>query len=224
VGVLRAAIFDLDGLLIDSEPHWRAAEMEVFAEVGLTLSEDMCRRTTGLRVDEVVAYWHARAPWTSPTPAEVTTRIVAATAERLRAHGQAKPGAAAALARARRRGLPLALASSSPMTLIRAAVARLGLDDAFDLLCSAEDEALGKPHPAVYLTTAARLHVAPTDCVAIEDSLNGLIAAKAARMRCVLVPEHAPDDPRFRLADRVLTSLDGLTDEVWDAISSASHV
>ena len=211
----RAAIFDLDGLLIDSEPHWRSAEMQVFAEVGLELSEAMCLRTTGLRVDEVVAYWFARAPWRGVTPAEVTTRIVAATVERLGAHGAAKPGAAEALERVRRHGRPVGLASSSPMALIRAAVERLGFAGAFDVLCSAEDEPYGKPHPAVYLAAAARLHVPPTACVAIEDSLNGLVAARAARMRCVLVPEHAPDDPRFRLADHVLPSLLQLDDEVW---------
>jgi mannitol-1-/sugar-/sorbitol-6-/2-deoxyglucose-6-phosphatase len=216
--VIRAVIFDLDGLLIDSEPHWRAAEMEVFAEVGLRLSEDMCLRTTGLRVDEVVGYWFARAPWSGASAAEVTTRIIAATIARLREAGQAKPGGAEAIARVRRRGLPVGLASSSPMAIIRAAIERLGLADAFDTLHSAEDEALGKPHPAVYLTAAARLHVPATACLALEDSLNGLVAARAARMRCVLVPEHAPEDPRFQLADRVLPSLDAFTDEVWAAI------
>ena len=216
--MLRAAIFDLDGLLIDSEPHWRAAEMQVFAEVGLSLSEAMCMRTTGLRIDEVVAYWYARAPWPGPKPAEVVTRIVSAVIVRLRREGVAKPGAVRAIERARKHGVALGLASSSPMALIRAAVERLGLDGKFDVLKSAEDEPLGKPHPSVYLATAARLHVEPGVCLAFEDSLNGLIAAKAARMRCVLVPEHGVSDPRFALADRVLASLEQFTDEVWHAL------
>jgi sugar-phosphatase len=216
--VLKAAIFDLDGLLIDSEPHWAVAEMEVLAEVGLVLTPAMCARTVGLRIDEVVAYWYARAPWTGPTPAEVTARIVARVIERLRTTGEAKAGARRAVELARRRGVAVGLASSSPMALIRAAVTRLGLDGAFDALESAEDEPFGKPHPAVYLAAAARLDVAPTACVALEDSLNGLIAAKAARMRCVLVPEHGAADPRFALADRVLASLEQLDDEVWDSL------
>jgi HAD superfamily hydrolase (TIGR01509 family) len=216
--VLRAAIFDLDGLLIDSEPHWAVAEMDVLAEVGLTLTEAMCQRTTGLRIDEVVAYWHARAPWPGPSPAEVTTRIVARVVERIGSQAVAKPGAHRAVELARRRGVAVGLASSSPMVLIRAAVTRLGLDGAFDALESAEDEPFGKPHPAVYLAAAKRLHVAPTACLALEDSLNGLIAAKAARMRCVVVPELHLHDPRFALADRMLESLELLTDEVWDSL------
>jgi sugar-phosphatase len=216
--VIRAAIFDLDGLLIDSEPHWAVAEMDVLAEVGLELTEAMCQRTVGLRIDEVVAYWHAQKPWPGPTPAEVTTRIVAKVIERLRTSGQAKAGARQAVELARRRGVALGLASSSPMALIRAAVERLGLTGAFDALESAEDEPFGKPHPAVYLAAAKRLHVPPTACLALEDSMNGLVAAKAARMKCVLVPEHHLHDPRFALADRVLESLEQLTDEVWDSL------
>jgi HAD superfamily hydrolase (TIGR01509 family) len=216
--VLRAAIFDLDGLLIDSEPHWAVAEMDVLAEVGLTLTEAMCQRTVGLRIDEVVAYWHRRAPWKGPTPAEVTTRIVARVIERIGTHGQAKPGAHAAVKLARQRGAAVGLASSSPMALIRAAVKRLGMEGAFDALESAEDEPFGKPHPAVYLAAAKRFHVEPTACLALEDSLNGLVAAKAARMKCVVVPENHLHDPRFALADRVLESLEQLTSEVWDSL------
>src|SRR5690606_22562849 len=74
--VIRAAIFDLDGLLIDSEPLWRAVEVEVFRGVGVPLTEEMCRQTTGLRVDAVVEWWHARHPWRAPAPAAVAARIV----------------------------------------------------------------------------------------------------------------------------------------------------
>ncbi len=219
--MLRAAIFDLDGLLIDSEPHWRDAEIEVFATVGVELTDAMCQRTTGLRIDEVVAYWHARAPWTGPGVAEVTARIVAGVSARVAGAGVAKPGVAEALAVVRERGVPIGLASSSPLPLIRAAVARLGLEGAFDVLCSAEGEAYGKPHPAVYLTCAARLAVPAPACLAIEDSVNGLVAAKAARMRCVVVPDGDADDPRFGLADRVLPSLAQLTHQVWDDLAAA---
>jgi mannitol-1-/sugar-/sorbitol-6-/2-deoxyglucose-6-phosphatase len=222
--VLRAVIFDLDGLLIDSEPHWRAAEMQVLGALGLELSEAMCVHTTGLRIDEVVSYWHTRAPWPGPGPAEVVTRIVAQVIDRLRAHGVAKPGALHAVQWARRRGVALGLASSSPMALIHAAVEQLGLAGAFDVLASAEDEPYGKPHPQVYLAAAQRLHVAPTACLALEDSLNGLIAAKAARMRCVVVPEHGTADPRWSLADRVLGSLVDLDDAAWAALDRDDEV
>jgi sugar-phosphatase len=110
-----------------------------------------------------------------------------------------------------RAGLQLAVASSSPPRLIEASLARLGLRDHFTEIVSAESEPYGKPHPAVFLTTAARLGVAPTECLVFEDSLNGLVAAKAARMICVAVPERV--DPRFAFADLVLPSLEAFDDD-----------
>jgi mannitol-1-/sugar-/sorbitol-6-/2-deoxyglucose-6-phosphatase len=216
--VLRAAIFDLDGLLVDSEPLWRRAEIERFAEVGLHLDDAACAETTGLRIDEVVALRHRQQPWQAPSVAEVTERIVARMAVLLREEASAMPGAARAVELCREAGLRLAVASSSPERLIEAALARLGLRGRFELVLSAEHEPYGKPHPAVFLRTAERLGVAPGACLVFEDSLHGLVAAKAARMTCVAVPElHRPDatgakahDPRFALADRVLGSLEAL--------------
>lgn len=108
----------------------------------------------------------------------------------------------------RRSGLRLALASSSSTFLIETTLRALGLQQVFEVVESAELEPLGKPHPGVYLNTARRLAVDPVRCLAIEDSLNGVIAAKAARMTTVAIPEaHAQADPRFRVADHQLASL-----------------
>jgi sugar-phosphatase len=198
---VSAFIFDLDGLLIDSEPLWRRAEIEVFGRHGLHLGEEQCLETTGLRIDEVVRHWGQ--------PAEAAAEIVDRVIELVRVEGSPKPFAVESVREARRRTEKLALASSSPERLIEATLGKLGIRDVFDAVVSASSEPYGKPHPGVYLTTAARLGgVAPTECVAIEDSLNGVIAAKAARMRCVAVPERA--DARFAIADVVLSSLAGL--------------
>ena len=210
----RAVIFDLDGLLIDSEPHWRRAEVEVFARAGLALTEEDCAATTGLRIDEVVRLRRARAPgWHTLTEADAVEAILARVVELLGAHGEPKPGAVGAVRRAKASGARVALASSSPTRVIHAGLARLGLAGDFEVVQSAEDEPLGKPHPGVYLATAARLGVAAVDCVAVEDSVNGMVAAKAARMRCVVVPERP--DPRFALADAVLESLDAFDAGAW---------
>lgn len=220
--MLRAAIFDMDGLLIDSEPSWRRAEVACFGEVGLALTEDDCHATTGLRIDEVARHWHRRAPWEGPTPHEVAARIVDRMIAIVGAEGTAMPGAAAAVERCAAAGLRLALASSSPARLIDATLARLGLRDRFEVVVSAEHEALGKPHPAVFLTTAARLGVDAADCLVLEDSLHGVIAAKAARMTCVAVPDPSRrDDPRFALADRVLPSLAALDGPTLAALGGA---
>lgn len=202
---MRAAIFDMDGLLIDSEPLWRKAEVEVFATVGLRLTEEECEETTGLRIDEVVAYRHGQQPWDDPPRHAIVERIVDRLIELVTERGAPLPGVDHAIARCRADGLRLALASSSPRRIIDATLARLGLADAFEVIASAEDDRYGKPHPAVFLRCAEMLGVRPTECLVLEDSLNGVIAAKAARMTCVAVPEKP--DPRFAIADRVLDSL-----------------
>ena len=202
---MRAAIFDMDGLLIDSEPLWRLAEIEVFGTVGLELTDEQCEETTGLRIDEVVAVRHAEHPWETPSQTVIVNRIVDRLIELVLERGEALSGVEYALDRCRTEGLQLALASSSPRRIIDATLERLGLTDAFEVIASAEDDRYGKPHPAVFLRTASLLGVAPTECLVFEDSLNGVIAAKAARMICVAVPERV--DARFTIADLVLGSL-----------------
>ena len=171
----------------------------------------MCEATTGLRIDEVVAHWHAKMPWEGVGIHDVANRIVDRMIERVGEGGVAMPGAAEAVERCRDAGLRLAVASSSPARLIDATLARLGLGERFEVVVSAEQERFGKPHPAVFLTAADALGVAPTACLVLEDSLNGVLAAKAARTTCVAVPAASDrDDPRFAIADRVLRSLDEL--------------
>jgi sugar-phosphatase len=206
--VIDAVVFDMDGVLVDSEPLWMAAEIDVFATVGVALTVERCRETTGLRIDEAVDHWWQRHPWSGPTPAEVAAAIVARVIELVGERSEPMAGVHEAVAAARAVG-PVALASSSSHRLIDAVLDRFDLR--FDVVHSAEDEAFGKPHPAIYLTTCERLGVAPGRALAIEDSVNGVVAAKAARMACVAVPEPAQrDDRRFGIADAVLGSLEAL--------------
>lgn len=220
--MIRAVVFDLDGLLVDSEPLWVRAEMEVFGEVGVTLGEEDCAKTKGLRVDDVVGYWFSRRPWTSCSAAEVETRLVGRVAELLRAEGVPKPGIPEALRAAREDGRKIALASSSPLRIIEAALARLGLEETFAVVRSAEHEPLGKPHPGIFLRTAEELGVPAVSCLVLEDSLTGVLAAKAARMACIAVPEAYPrHDERFVIADDVVGSLADVTSQRLDAIARA---
>ncbi|MEA2752886.1 MAG: mannitol-/sugar-/sorbitol-6-/2-deoxyglucose-6-phosphatase [Myxococcales bacterium] len=209
---MRAVIFDMDGLLVDSEPLWVRAEIEIFGEVGVVLGEEDCALTKGLRTDDVIAYWHQRRPWDVRSPAEVEARLVARVAALVRAEGRALPGVAPAIAVAREGGRPRALASSSPVAIIDATLERLGLRGTFDVVQSAATEPLGKPHPGVFLRTAERLDVPAVECLVLEDSLTGVIAAKAARMACIAVPfDHPKHDARFAIADAVIGSLDEVT-------------
>jgi mannitol-1-/sugar-/sorbitol-6-/2-deoxyglucose-6-phosphatase len=217
-----AAIFDLDGVLVDSEPTWSAAEIAVFGRAGLALGAADTARTRGLRIDEVVAFWAARGHFRGQDPAGLAAAVVDEVCAGLAAAPAALPGAVDAVRRLHGAGVRLAVASSSPRRLVAQAVASLGLEGAFDALCSAEALPLGKPHPAVYLEACGALRVAPTRAVAVEDSLVGLVAAKAARCRCVAVP--APADrahPGFGLADLLLPDLRALDLDTWFGLDGA---
>lgn len=209
---LDAVIFDMDGVLIDSEPLWRRAEIERFAAVGVHLSDEECRQTMGFRIDETVAYWYARRPWPHADVPAVATAIVDRVVELVQAEGEPMAGVEHAMQLCGKLGLRLAVASSSRPRLITAVLDKLGIADAFEIVRSAVDEPYGKPHPGVFLTTAAELGVDPVRCLVVEDSVNGMVAAAAARMRCIVVPERP--DPRFVLADAVLDSLEDLTPDL----------
>ncbi|MEZ5374500.1 MAG: hexitol phosphatase HxpB [Microthrixaceae bacterium] len=204
-----AVIFDMDGVLIDSEPVWEAAEVEVFASVGVHLSEADTATTTGLRVDEVVEHWLARRPWDDSAPGASVKEVGEAIVDLMVAHAVSRPaeiaGAADVVQRLSGAGWRLAVCSSSPRRLIEASLQGLGLDDGFELVHSAEDEPAGKPHPGCYLSTAEKLGVDPGACVAVEDSVNGAIAAAAAGHVVVAVPTPSMrHDRRFDFCARVL--------------------
>lgn len=205
---MQAIIFDMDGVLIDSEPLWKIAEVEAFGKVGLDLTYTDCEETVGLRIDQVVQMWYEKVGWTNKTVKEVETDIVDILIGEIEKQGTALPGVMKALSLCQSEGLKIGLATSSYVRIIDAVVAKLGIGDYFDVLHSAEHEIYGKPHPAVFLTCANKLGVDPTQCLVIEDSFNGIIAAKAARMKVVAVPEKShQEDPRLNIADAVLNSL-----------------
>ena len=206
--MIEAVIFDMDGLLIDSEPLWQEAEIEVYGQVGVPLTVEMTSQTMGLRTDEVTRHWHKRFPWKSPSQSEVSRILDETVIKRIIEKGQAKDGVDEAIKVCESLGLPMAIASSSPMKLIEAVVAKLGIADKIQTMHSAHNEEYGKPHPAVYLKTANELGVHPEHCLAFEDSANGVISAKAAKMKCIAIPEaNARDDKRFGIADIVIHSL-----------------
>lgn len=210
---ILAAIFDMDGLLIDSEPLWDRAELDVMASLGV----DITRRhelpdTLGLRIDMVVDLWFAQQPWSGPDRQEVTNRVIARAITLIEETRPLLPGVREAVALCKAQVLLVGLASASPLHMLEKVLTMFELRDSFDALASAEKLPYSKPHPQVYLDCAAKLGVDPLTCVALEDSVNGLIAAKAARMRAIVVPaEENQHDPRFVLANVKLNSLTELT-------------
>lgn len=210
---ILAAIFDMDGLLIDSEPLWDRAELEVISSLGV----DVTRRhempdTLGLRIDMVVDLWYAMQPWSGPDKQEVTNRIIQRTISLVEEKRPLLAGVGEALALCKAEGLKVGLASASPLYMLEKVLSLFELSDYFDALASAQTLPYSKPHPQVYLDCAAKLGVDPLTCVALEDSVNGMIAAKAARMRAIVVPaEENRQDPRYALANVKLDSLARLT-------------
>lgn len=217
--MIKAAIFDMDGLLIDSEPLWWEAEIETFSEVSIVLDEVRARETTGYRIDEIVDYWYEQFPWRGPSKQQVQDRLMQRLIERIYKKGKPKEGVAHALRFCQEQGAKLALASSSVYAIIDVVLETLGLHNTFQVIHSAEDERYGKPHPAVFITTAQQLQVAPRQCVAFEDSLNGVLAAKAATMKCIAIPETFPAyDPKLIIADSILPSLTALQKNIWEEL------
>ncbi len=209
---MRAAIFDMDGLLIDSEPLWQEAEVAVFRQLGVPLTRELCRQTIGIRIDGVVRHWHERFPWQGPSLEAVAAQIVETVARLIGERGTLMPGVRESIEVLRNADYVLAVASSSPLLLIRAALEQLEVLDEFAVVHSAEDEAEGKPHPAVYMTTMARLDVDPAYCIAFEDSIAGIRSAKRAGAWVIAVPDEVDrSNPDIDEADLVLDSMTGFS-------------
>lgn len=208
-----AVIFDMDGVLTDSEPIWKVAMEEVFKNVGCNLTRQDFQKTVGLRLDEVVSYWYTVAPWETYGPKEVEQQIVNRMEELLREQATPLTGVVEALHYFRAKGLKIGLATSSYAVLINAILETLDIASYFDAISSAEFEEFGKPHPAVYITTARKLGVDPSKCLVIEDSLNGIISGKAAKMSVICIPEktHSPE-PKLLLADMRFEDMNEMVD------------
>jgi len=203
-----AAIFDLDGLLIETEHLWREAEREVFSSLGAVISDQLQNETASMTTREVTAFWHKRFPWADQTLISVEDAVV----QRVKAtFSRARPiqGATEFVHTLRRARLKIALASNSPEVLCRHALSDLLIADQFDVVVSSEHVTLGKPNPMIYLESARRLQTEPTRCVAFEDSLVGARAACAAGMQVVVVPSNIEDVPELEKLDvQMVQSLD----------------
>ena len=222
---IRAVIFDMDGLLIDTEPSWRIAMRAVFREVGVEVTDAELINTTGQLFADVLADWRLPGgPLHSVTLAvsdeELMARATDIVVAQVAASGSPMPGVSAVLARLRDLGLQLAIASSSPPRMIDTVCDRLGLSD-IAVRCSGEDELRGKPAPDLFLTAAAQLGIAPEHCVALEDSPRGVMAAKGAGMWCIAVPDRLlAGHPGYQAADLVVGSLAELDSDTLDRIFS----
>jgi sugar-phosphatase len=204
-----AVLFDMDGLLVDTEQIWGRVQAAVFDEIGVDVRPLLgSGLITGMRADEAVALFRERLGFAGPSDDELAARIIDGVIDAIPTGARILPGALESLDFCEKNGLAVALASGSVEPVIDAVLDRLGWRERFAVVVSASAVELGKPHPALLLRAARQLGVEPVRCVVVEDALNGCIAAKAARMRVVAVPEPGTEgDPRWVLADVVLSSL-----------------
>jgi HAD superfamily hydrolase (TIGR01509 family) len=205
---IKAVIFDMDGVLIESEHLWRRAMILGFKEFGMTLSEEDCRKTMGLRIGEVIDEWLAHFKISNISSREVEKSILEILLDLIEESGTFIQGIPELLAFCREKKLKIGLATSSSVRLMDAILKKLDLAHELDAALSAEYMRYGKPHPEVFLTCAEKLHVAPRQCLVIEDSLNGVIAAKAAQMKVVAVPDDEHSQvPGFAVADHKVKTM-----------------
>jgi sugar-phosphatase len=216
--MIKAVIFDMDGLLIDSEPFWRKAHIAVLAEDGFVITEDDVRGMAGRGTSQVVEEWRTRFGWDISKNPVVEERIVTEVFRQVQAGGKALPGATELIRELELHQVPMAVASSSGPELIDAVLRKLDIHHYMQAVHSGKHEKRSKPFPDVFLSAANSLGVAPANCLVFEDSLNGVKAAKAAGMKCIAVPEEPYDEVAFAAAnpDRVVPSL---TEVHWHDIN-----
>jgi sugar-phosphatase len=205
----------MDGVLIDSEPIWKVAMEQAFHSVGCKLTREDFQKTVGLRIDEVISYWYKIAPWEIETEKEVEQLIIQKMVALLSESAKPLIGVVETLKYLKEKGIKIGLATSSYRILVDTIINTCSLKDYFDVLHTAEEEEYGKPHPAVYLSAAKMLEVNPLQCLVIEDSINGVISGKAARMEVVCIPEktHHPN-PKLSLADYTFETMEQMLEEV----------
>ncbi|MBK7956796.1 MAG: hexitol phosphatase HxpB [Bacteroidetes bacterium] len=202
INLYKAIIFDMDGVIINSEPFWKMAEFEVFGEIGVTLKHEDIEKNVGLKNTEVVNNICLQFNIQNPSQEEICRRLEQNVVDLIYAHGEEIEGLSDLLQRIKSLGIPMAIATSSSHKIIQAVFDKLQLNEFFTCVSSAYDEEYGKPHPAVYLTTAKTLKIDPRYCLVIEDSINGVLAGKAAKMTVIAMPEEANfNHPKYAIAD-----------------------
>ena len=211
----EAVIFDMDGVLIDSEPQWKIAMEKVFKSVGLDMARKDFQKTVGLRIDEVIAFWNHHKKLGIQDEKAIEDAIIDQMILLVHANPIPLKGVNETLAHLKKLNIKIGIATSSPYRLLNAVLSALNIEAYFDFVHSAENESYGKPHPVVYISAAEALSVKPSKCLVIEDSFNGVISGKAAKMDVVCIPEktHEPN-VKLNLADYIFEDMIEMLNEI----------
>lgn len=216
---LDTVIFDMDGLLIDSEPLWKEAADELLLSYEKQLTPKQYRITTGLRTKEFLEHWFTFFNIPADNIIIDEQVLVHKVIELVKQKGKAMPGLEHIFKLFIDRNFKIGLASSSPVELIDVVTGILGIRSHLHAITSASHLPFGKPHPEVYINCAGQLHSSPQTCLCFEDSFNGLIAVKAAKMKCVVVPGmYENKDPKWGAADIKISTLNNFNELILDSL------
>ena len=216
---MAAVVFDLDGVIVDSEHVWNEARMQLAEERGGLWHPGAQRAMMGMSSTEWSRYMHEVIELPEP-PEEISAEVVRRLSAIYRRELPLIPGAVAAVRRLAAR-FPLGLASSSNRELIDLVLDLAGIADCFQATVSSEEVARGKPAPNVYLEAARLLELPPEDCAAVEDSHNGILSARRAGMRVIAIPNprYPPEEEALAEADLVLRSPEELTPALVEGLT-----
>jgi mannitol-1-/sugar-/sorbitol-6-/2-deoxyglucose-6-phosphatase len=216
---LNTVIFDMDGLLIDSEPLWKESAAALFLTYGKQLTTQQYASTTGLRTKEFLQHWFSYFNLPDAAIADAEKKVVEEVVKLVGQKGTPMPGVQHIFNFFLERDFKIGLASSSPFELINPVIDLLGIRTHLQAVSSAADLAYGKPHPEVYLNCAQKLTAMPEACICFEDSFNGMIAAKAAKMKCVIVPSlYDAKNPAWEAADLKISTLNNFNELLLSSI------
>ncbi|GAA5025085.1 2-deoxyglucose-6-phosphatase [Marivirga lumbricoides] len=203
----KAIIFDMDGVLVDSEKFWAQAENEVFTSLGVQLSNEYTEITKAMTTLEVTQFWYEKYPWRNVALEEVEQMVISRVIELIELENCHIEGVKPFVEKLRKENYKIGLATNSPDRIIPIVLKKLDVLHLFDTAVSAEFEIKGKPDAAVYLRAAKKLNILPQNCIAIEDSNSGMVAAKSAGMKVVAFT-NGNDEIHFEMADYRISSFE----------------
>lgn len=203
----KAVIFDMDGVIIDSEKYWKQAEYEVFSSLGVKITNEDSDKTKSMTTSEVTNFWYRKYPWKNKDLSVVEHMVISRVIELIETGNCKLNGVKPFIEKLKSNDYKIGLATNSPNRIIPVVLSKLGVLHLFDAILSAEFEGKRKPDPTIYYKAAERLKIAPEDCIVIEDSYTGMSAAKNAGMT-VIAYTYKNKETNYEIADYKLESFE----------------